>query len=104
MFIDSHCHLNYKGLVESQAEVLRRAREAFGPAGAGLRLASAALLSASYSHASGHVSLTIEPGHGENTVVIETREFDAEVVRFIAALPRRGWIGQLARRFRRSKT
>jgi TatD DNase family protein len=28
MFIDSHCHLNYKGLVEDQAAVLERARGA----------------------------------------------------------------------------
>jgi TatD DNase family protein len=28
MLTDSHCHLNYKGLVEDQAEVLARAREA----------------------------------------------------------------------------
>ncbi len=28
MFIDSHCHLNYKGLVETQAAVLARARAA----------------------------------------------------------------------------
>ena len=28
MFIDSHCHLNYKGLVEDQANVLARARAA----------------------------------------------------------------------------
>jgi TatD DNase family protein len=28
MFIDSHCHLNYKGLVEEQPAVLARAREA----------------------------------------------------------------------------
>jgi TatD DNase family protein len=28
MFIDSHCHLNYKGLVENQAMVLERARSA----------------------------------------------------------------------------
>ncbi|MGV3511970.1 MAG: TatD family hydrolase [Novosphingobium sp.] len=27
MLIDSHCHLNYKGLVEDQAQVLSRARE-----------------------------------------------------------------------------
>ena len=27
MFVDSHCHLNYKGLVEQQAEILKRARE-----------------------------------------------------------------------------
>ncbi len=27
MLIDSHCHLNYKGLVETQGEVLARARE-----------------------------------------------------------------------------
>ncbi|MBL0924816.1 MAG: TatD family hydrolase [Sphingomonadaceae bacterium] len=27
MLVDSHCHLNYKGLVEQQAEVLARARE-----------------------------------------------------------------------------
>lgn len=27
MFVDSHCHLNYKGLVEQQGEVLARARE-----------------------------------------------------------------------------
>ena len=27
MLIDSHCHLNYKGLVEDQAQVLERARE-----------------------------------------------------------------------------
>lgn len=26
MFVDSHCHLNYKGIVEQQADVLRRAR------------------------------------------------------------------------------
>jgi TatD DNase family protein len=26
MFVDSHCHLNYKGLVEQQAEILTRAR------------------------------------------------------------------------------
>lgn len=28
MLIDSHCHLNYKGLIEDQAAVLQRAREA----------------------------------------------------------------------------
>jgi TatD DNase family protein len=28
MFVDSHCHLNYKGLIEHQAEVLTRARAA----------------------------------------------------------------------------
>ena len=28
MFVDSHCHLNYKGLVEDQANVLERARSA----------------------------------------------------------------------------
>jgi TatD DNase family protein len=28
MFVDSHCHLNYKGLVEEQQAVLERAREA----------------------------------------------------------------------------
>jgi TatD DNase family protein len=28
MLIDSHCHLNYKGLVETQAEVIARARAA----------------------------------------------------------------------------
>ena len=28
MFVDSHCHLNYKGLVEEQAAVLERARAA----------------------------------------------------------------------------
>jgi len=28
MLVDSHCHLNYKGLVEDQAGVLERAREA----------------------------------------------------------------------------
>ncbi len=27
MFVDSHCHLNYKGLVEQQADVLARARQ-----------------------------------------------------------------------------
>lgn len=27
MFVDSHCHLNYKGLVEQQSEVLARARQ-----------------------------------------------------------------------------
>ncbi len=26
MFVDSHCHLNYKGLIEQQADVLQRAR------------------------------------------------------------------------------
>ncbi len=28
MFVDSHCHLNYKGLVEEQAAALERARDA----------------------------------------------------------------------------
>lgn len=28
MFVDSHCHLNYKGLVEQQADVIARARGA----------------------------------------------------------------------------
>ena len=28
MFVDSHCHLNYKGLVEEQQAVLARARAA----------------------------------------------------------------------------
>ncbi len=27
MFVDSHCHLNYKGLVENQADILARARD-----------------------------------------------------------------------------
>lgn len=34
MLIDSHCHLNYKGLIEDQANVLQRARDA----GVGLML------------------------------------------------------------------
>lgn len=28
MFVDSHCHLNYKGLIEQQSDVLQRARAA----------------------------------------------------------------------------
>jgi len=28
MLIDSHCHLNYKGLIENQVNVLERARGA----------------------------------------------------------------------------
>ena len=32
MLIDSHCHLEYKGLVEDQANVLSRARDAGGGA------------------------------------------------------------------------
>lgn len=28
MFVDSHCHLNYKGLIEQQADVIARARAA----------------------------------------------------------------------------
>ena len=28
MFVDSHCHLNYKGLVEQQADVIARAQDA----------------------------------------------------------------------------
>jgi TatD DNase family protein len=28
MFVDSHCHLNYKGLVEQQQDILARARGA----------------------------------------------------------------------------
>ncbi|HEU4650012.1 MAG TPA: TatD family hydrolase, partial [Croceibacterium sp.] len=28
MLVDSHCHLNYQGLVEDQRAVLARAREA----------------------------------------------------------------------------
>ena len=28
MLVDSHCHLNYEGLVENQAAVLERARQA----------------------------------------------------------------------------
>jgi TatD DNase family protein len=27
MFVDSHCHLNYKGLIEQQADILTRARD-----------------------------------------------------------------------------
>jgi TatD DNase family protein len=27
MFVDSHCHLNYKGLIENQADILARARD-----------------------------------------------------------------------------
>ena len=27
MLVDSHCHLNYKGLAEQQGEVLARARD-----------------------------------------------------------------------------
>lgn len=27
MFVDSHCHLNYKGLIEQQADILKRARD-----------------------------------------------------------------------------
>ena len=30
MLIDSHCHLNYEGLVDQQADVLARARESGG--------------------------------------------------------------------------
>jgi hypothetical protein len=84
------------------ADVMRRARDAFGQRGGGLRLADAGMLHASWRHESGFVNLTIEPGHRENTIVIETREFDAEVERFLRSLPRQSIVAQLLRRFSRS--
>jgi hypothetical protein len=85
-------------------EIMRRAREAFGPTGAGLQLTSTDLLNVTYSHPSGYVSVNIEPNRGGNTVVVETREFDDPAVRFLGTLPRRSLLSQLVRRFRRSKT
>lgn len=97
--------MRYSGTTHATVpEILQRARATFGPSGAGLRLASTDLTSATYAHASGHVTVAIQPGFGENVVVVETREFDADAVRFIAALPRLGPLTQIARRFRRSKT
>ena len=43
MLVDSHCHLNYEGLVEQQADVLARARAA----GVGTMLNMSGRLSAS---------------------------------------------------------
>ncbi|MDX3910530.1 MAG: TatD family hydrolase [Sphingobium sp.] len=56
MFVDSHCHLNYKGLVEDQAAVLLRARAA----GVG-------------------IMLNIATRESEWDAVLETAECDADI-------------------------
>lgn len=86
--------------VAPAAEVIRRAREAFGPSGAGLRLATVGLLGVEFRGAVAFVTVTIEPGDGRNTVVVETRELDAEARRFLAQLPRRRSPRQWLRRRR----
>jgi hypothetical protein len=83
-------------------EIIRRAREAFGPAGLGLSLARLDLLQAEFRSDTGYVGLTVEPGAKRNTVIMETRELDAEVRSFLARLPRRRSPAQLLRR-RRSR-
>ena len=72
----------------SPPDVLRLARETFGPAGHGLRLTTQDLSSVRLEAAAGFVALeaTRDPA-GQTVVVVETREFDAEARRFLASLP-----------------
>jgi hypothetical protein len=81
-------------------EIIRLAREAFGPAGAGLPMTRLDLLRVEFRSGAGYVGLTVEPGEARNTVVVETLELDAEVRRFLARLPRRRSPGQQLRRWR----
>jgi hypothetical protein len=76
----------------SAGEILRAARERFGPSGAGLQLEHIGMLDASFRGGAGFVALSIEPKPGRgNTVIVETRELDDEVLRFLRGLPRRHW-------------
>lgn len=80
------------------ADVLRRAREAFGAGGAGLRLSALTLTTARFEAAAGHVLVEATRARGQLTaVVIETREFDDDARRFLLALPRQPWWRRLRR-------
>lgn len=87
------------------ANIIELARQAFGPHGAGLRMTSVGMTEVRFDGDAGigHVTIAIERRDGTNEVVIETREFDDEAVRFISQLPRPSLWRQLRRRIR-SKT
>ena len=85
------------------ARIIELARPSFGPDGAGLRMTSVGLTEVRFDGDTGFVAITIARHGAENEVVIETREFDDDVIRYMSALPRRSLWSQLFRR-RRSKT
>lgn len=87
----------------SSARIIEITRDAFGPRGAGLRMTSVGMTEIRFDADAGHVAIVIERGDGLNEVIIESREFDDEAVRFISDLPRPSFWRQLFRR-RRSKT
>jgi hypothetical protein len=82
-------------------DVIRMARGAFGPTGTGLRLAQQELLAARFEGQVGFVRVEAERmPDGTTEVVVETRELDAEVRRFLAGLPRQSLCGALRARMR----
>jgi hypothetical protein len=73
----------------SPAAALMMARAAFGEAGAGLRVSDLTLTSARFASDVGFVAFEAQRlPSGMTEVVLETREFDAEVRRFLLGLPR----------------
>jgi hypothetical protein len=84
------------------ADVLRRAREVFGRGGAGLQLTSQELLSARFEGGGGFVAVEARRiADRTSEVLVETQEFDAEVRKFLSALPRPSAFGDLLVALRR---
>src|SRR4051794_34044673 len=82
-------------------DVLRRARETFGMSGLGLRLTSQHLLVVRFEQGSGFVAVEAQRSAvGATEVIIETRELDAEVLRFLRDLPRQSLLRSIAVRMR----
>lgn len=84
----------------SSARIIELARGSFGPDGSGLRMTSVGLTEVRFDAESGFVAITIARHGGENEVVIETREFDDDVIRYMSTLPRHSLWSQLFRRWR----
>jgi hypothetical protein len=81
------------------ADVFKYARDWFGPSRCGLRLVSQDLSSVGFSSPAGAVRVEARRTHDDATeVVIEAREFDAEAVEFIRALPRAGYWRRISAR------
>jgi hypothetical protein len=85
----------------SVTEIMQRARQWFGPEGAGLRQSSVSMLEATYTGELGSVDISVRPmSGGINEVVIASQSFDAEAANFARDLPRQSLFAHVRRTIR----
>jgi hypothetical protein len=70
-------------------EALQQAIAHFGPGGVGLQITSQTLFGVVLQGGGGYVAITVQPGHEQTVLELETREWDYPVRQFMAQVSRR---------------